>query len=64
MANFFTDEIFTCSCGSMLFEKKEIKSFKMSGKKLVDNTKVEFLKCCTCGKEHVVDNDGEVIEQA
>lgn len=64
MANFFTDEVFTCSCGSMLFEKKETKSFKMIGKTLVENTKVEYIKCCTCGKEHIVNDDGEVVEQA
>ena len=45
MANFFTDEIFTCSCGSMLFEEKETKSFKLAGKRLVNHTKMKSLKC-------------------
>lgn len=64
MANFFTDEIFTCSCNSMLFEEKETKSFKLAGKRLVDNTKVKSLKCKVCGKEYIVNEDDEVVEQA
>lgn len=64
MANFFTDEIFTCSCGSMLFEEKEIKSFKVAGKKLFPNTNIKTIKCQTCGKEFTVNSDDEVLEQA
>lgn len=64
MANFFVDEIFTCSCGSMLFEEKETKSFKMAGKRLIKNTNVKSLKCNTCGKEFTVSDEDEVLEQA
>lgn len=64
MANFFTDEVFTCSCGSMLFEEREVKSFKLAGKRLVDNTKMKTIKCETCGREYTVNSDDEVLEQA
>lgn len=64
MANFFTDEIFTCSCGSMLFEEKEVKSFKLAGKRLVDNTTTKIIKCQTCGKETAINSDDEILEQA
>ena len=64
MANFFTDEIFTCSCGSMLFEEKETKSFKLAGKSLINHTKMKSLKCKSCEKEYMVNEDDEVIEQA
>lgn len=64
MANFFTDEIFTCSCGSMLFEEKETKSFKLAGKRLINHTNTKSLKCKSCKKEYMVNEDDEVIEQA
>lgn len=64
MANFFTDEIFTCSCGSMLFEEKEIKSFKLAKRILVNHTVNKSLKCQTCGREYMINEDEEVLEQA
>ena len=64
MANFFTDEIFTCSCGSMLFEEKETKSFKLAGKRLINHTKMKSLKCKSCKREYMVNENDEVMEQA
>ena len=64
MANFFVDEIFACSCGNMLFEEKETKSYKIAGKRLIKNTNVKSLKCSTCGKETLINDDDEILEQA
>lgn len=58
--------IFECdndSCGSLLFEEVEIKSFITNGKKVAENTSKKALKCIKCGAYHHLSDEYDIIKE-
>lgn len=64
MATFFTDELFKCSCNSLLFEEKQLKSYIVKDNVLINNTTITIIKCNQCGKEVTIDENNSIIKNA